>query len=60
MAEVSSNVWRHKPGLTVELQYNYSSPASGKWINEGIGRYGVEGGDIEYTSDIIYIKYKLK
>ncbi len=60
MVEVSSNVWRHKPGLTVELQYNYSSPASGKWINEGIGRYGVEGGDIEYTSDIIYIKYKLK
>lgn len=60
MAEVSPNVWRHKPGLTVVLQYNYSSPESGKWINEGIGRYGVQEGNLEYSSDIMYIKYKLK
>lgn len=60
MAETSSNVWRHKPGLSVVLQYNYTSPESGKWTNEGIGRYGVQGGDVEYTGDIMYIKYKLK
>lgn len=60
MAEISSNVWRHKPGLTVELQYNYSSPALGKWTNESIGRNGFQVGDIEYNSSIMYIKYKLK
>ena len=60
MAEKSSNVWKHKPGDSVELQYNYSSPASGKWTNEGIGRYGLQGGNVEYTSNIMYIKYKLK
>ena len=60
MAETSVNVWRHKPGDSVELQYNYSSPTSGKWTNEGIGRYGLQGGGIEYNSDIVYIKYKLK
>ncbi len=60
MAETSSNVWKHKPGSSVELQYNYSSPALGKWTNEGIGRGGLQGGNIEYTSNIMYIKYKLK
>ncbi len=60
MAETSSNIWRHKPGDSVELQYNYSSPASGKWTNEGIGRYGLQGGNVEYNSNIMYIKYKLK
>ncbi len=60
MAETSSNVWRHKPGDSVELQYNYSSPVLGKWTNEALNRYGVKSASIEYTSDIMYIKYKLK
>lgn len=59
MAETSSNVWRHKPGDSVELQYNYSSPVLGKWTNEALNRYGVKSASIEYTSDIMYIKYKL-
>lgn len=60
MAETSSNVWRHKPGDSVILQFNYSSPALGKWTDEGIGRYGLQGGNNEYTSNIMYIRYKLK
>lgn len=60
MAEMSSNVWTHKPGSSVILQYNYSSPALGKWTNEGVTRYGIQSGSIEYTSDIMYIRYKLK
>ncbi len=67
MFEYSKNVWRHKPGISQILKYNYSSLTLGRWVDEGISIYTKKVPDkntyvewtTEYTGTIIYIKYKL-
>ncbi len=66
MWEYGNNVWRHKPGSSAILKYNYTSLTDGRWINEGLylGNYATEEGIYaswtkEYTGTVYYIKYKL-
>ncbi len=57
MRAFNGNVWRHKPGGTAILTYNYQPSNSRVWTNE----YYVNGtayeGDTTYDSSIYYIIY---
>lgn len=53
----SVSTWKHKPGGTNPLKWNYSSPAKKTWTNE-YSKNNVEyAGSITYTSKIYYIVY---
>lgn len=55
----SDGIWRHKPGDSTILKYNYSSLTSGKWTNEKSYREIVYPSTHTYEGDIMYIRYKL-
>lgn len=58
MKVFSGNEWRHKPGLTAVLVYNYLPTNSRIWTNECYdGTLYIEG-DITYDSSIYYISYE--
>lgn len=55
----SLNTWVHKPGASLPLRWNYSSPNYKIWTNESINQYGYGvAPDTTYESGIIYILYK--
>lgn len=54
----SLNAWAHKPGKTQPLKWNYSSPNSKDWTNEGMTASGALPPDNTYDSNIYYILYK--
>ena len=54
-----SGVWRHKPGTSTLLQYQYSNLNSGQWTNEGSVRNQIRTATHTYEGDIMYIRYKL-
>jgi hypothetical protein len=55
MKGITPNVWRHKPGETLPLQWNYSTPNYKIWNNE-YSVYNLDyAGTISYDSTIYYI-----
>jgi len=55
----SLNLWSHKPGNTLPLRWNYSSPGSRIWSNEVIWSDGLAyAPNLTYESTIYYIIYK--
>lgn len=53
----SGNAWRHKPGETAILTYDYLPSNSRIWISEGYDGYQVITGRVEYYGSIYYILY---
>jgi hypothetical protein len=53
----SGNSWRHKPGNTHILKYNYSNAGYNTWTNECSFRGVSYPGDTQYDSSIRYIIY---
>lgn len=59
MRSVSSvNLWYHKPGISVPLKWNHTSPGYTTWSAEfyGNGNNWYDGG-VSYSGTIWYIKY---
>ncbi len=55
--DLATDAWYHKPGYTAVLKYNYT-PSNGNIWNNECSRYGqVVPASIEYTSNIVFIKY---
>lgn len=54
----SGNAWRHKPGETAILTYDYLPSNSRIWISEGYDGYQVITGRVEYYGSIYYILFK--
>ena len=54
---INTSSWSHKPGTSVPLRWNYSSPGYKVWTNEGLYSSGYGGGDVTYNSTIYYIIY---
>lgn len=53
------NTWRHKPGHTQILQWNYTSPGAKTWVAEYVGSDNVAAySGITYSSQIYYIVFK--
>ena len=57
MKASSVSVWKHKPGGTNPLKWNYSSPGYTTWTNEYSYQNVAYAGDTTYTSTVYYIKY---
>lgn len=59
MASTSStSIWNHKPGKTIPLRWNYSSPEYKIWTNEYVNSDGIANpGNLLYNSEIYYIHY---
>lgn len=53
-----STTWRHKPGITAILTYDYLPSTSRDWISEGYDGNRVLTGDVVYDSSIYYILFK--
>ena len=56
----SLSSWGHKPGTSVPLVWNYSSPGAKYWTDEGIFSDGYYPGTHTYNSTIYYIIYWAK
>lgn len=54
-----TNVWKHKPGASKILIYNYEPSNDRLWLSEGIDLFDIYIGkdDVVYNSPIYYIKY---
>lgn len=50
--------WRHKPGLTALLTYDYYPTEYRDWTNEGYNGWIVVGGDVVYSGTIYFIIYQ--
>lgn len=51
----SGDTWRHKPGRTAILTYDYLPSNSRVWLSEGYDGSNAILGDIVYDSSIYYI-----
>ena len=54
----SGNTWRHKPGGTAILTYDYLPSNSRDWTNEHYNGSIAQAGSIVYDSSIYYILFK--
>lgn len=54
----SGDTWRHKPGRTAILTYDYLPSNSRVWLSEGYDGSNAILGDIVYDSSIYYILFK--
>lgn len=54
----SGDTWRHKPGRTAILTYDYLPSNSRVWLSEGYNGSNTIYGDIVYDSSIYYILFK--
>lgn len=59
MASTSStSIWNHKPGESIPLRWNYSSPEYKTWTSEFVDSEGIaHPGNYLYNSEIYYIHY---
>lgn len=53
----SLGVWRHKPGNTLPLTYNYTPAGGGNWTNEHSKNNKDYAGSMSYNSTIMYIRF---
>lgn len=60
MKSTDASSWFHKPGASVPLRWNYTSPAYKSWTDEGIFSDGYYPGTHTYNSTIYYIIYWAK
>ena len=60
MKSTDASSWLHKPGASVPLRWNYTSPTYKSWTDEGIFSDGYYPGTHTYNSTIYYIIYWAK